>query len=119
MTKPKRILSQEQIEAYREDARRRNPNREKIDGIRDEIKKLSGHISELTSDDEKYCNLLMFLSKDFDSRIAATKVMSNQEIGSHLASLFYPMVSNEIDEAILSEALDRLGYDPESDEQSL
>lgn len=119
MTKSRRILTAEQIEAHREEARLKNPNKEVIDELRKKVKDISIQIGELTSDEEKYCNILLFLCKDFDSKKAAVKVMTNQELGSHLANLFYTHVNNEVDESILNEALERLGYDPESDEEQL
>ncbi len=117
LTKPsKRILNPEQIEAHQAAARAANPNRARIDELRAEISRLSSEISRLTSDDEKYLNILLFLSGGFDSRVAAAKVMSDQEIGEHMSNLFFEHCKADLDEAILMEALERLGWQPEEDE---
>lgn len=117
MTKrPLHILNQEQVEAHREAAREANPNKAKIDELREQMSSLSQEISKLVSDDEKYYNILMFLSKDYDSRKAAVSLMSNQEIGEHMSHLFFEHTKGEIDETILMEALERLGWKPDDED---
>lgn len=110
---PKRIINSEQTEAHLAAARAANPNRERIDQLREQISQLSTEISRLTSDNEKYLNILLYLSGGFDNRVAAAKVMSDVEIAAHMAELFFPHCKADIDEAILMEALERLGWQPE------
>lgn len=116
MTKPSRyILNAEQISAHREAARLRNPNAKEIESLRAEIAALSARISGLISEDEKYLNILSALSEDFDSRTAAVKCMEDAEIADHLGELFFEHTRTEVDEAILTEAMTRLGWAAEED----
>lgn len=112
----KRIVNAEQLEAAREAARAANPNLARIDDLRAQIATLSREVGALVSDDEKYCNLMLFLSKDFDSRSAAVRVMSDGEIADHLFGLFIDHAEDEISEAILDEAMARLGHSWDDEE---
>lgn len=107
-----RIINHEQVEAHKEAARLRNPHLNRIESLRAQIKALSDEMSSLISDEEKYYNLLTFLSTDFDSRVAAVKVMTDAELADHLGELFFQHTKTEVDEAILMETLDRLGHAP-------
>ncbi len=116
LTKPtRRILNSEQIAAHQAAARAANPNRLRIDELRAQAKGLFDQAAALTSDEEKYLNILAFLSIDFDSRIAAVKVMSDNELGDHLSNIFFEHATDEMSEAILMEALERIGWEAEDE----
>lgn len=108
----KYVLNPEQLEAHRDAARAANPNTLRINELRAQTAALSTEILSLMSEQEKYCNLMMALSASFDSRVAAVSLMSNHEIAEHLYSLFIDQTRNEVDEAVLSEAMTRLGWEP-------
>lgn len=110
MTKRPFIISEEQTEAELQAARARNPNRAEIDDLRAQIRALSSRIQPLVSSEETYHALMLVLSKGFDSRVAAVKCMESPEIAHHLYNLFIPHVKSDIDEAVLDEAMARLGY---------
>jgi len=114
MTK-KFIINAEQIDAHRESARLCNPNRAKIEELKAQANAIWAQISPLISEDEKYYNLMMGLAT-FDEKEAAVKCMENNELCEHLANLFFDKTEGELDEAILSEALERLGYNTEPPE---
>lgn len=111
----KHILNEEQLMAHREAARAANPNRQLIDDLRTQSRALSDQILSLMSEDERYCNLMMALSAGFDSRVAAVSLMSDGELTGHLYSLFVDHANTPIDEAILDEAIKRLGGLPEDE----
>lgn len=115
MTKPpRRILPLEQIEAHQRDARAANPNAARIDSLRAQARTLHDQAAALTSDEEKYWNIMTVLSSDFDNRAAAAKCMSDNELAEHLLNLFSDHCIGDMDEHILYEVLDRLGYDDEN-----
>lgn len=115
VTKPHRIINQEQAEAHQAAARAANPNATRIESLRAQSRALSEQAAALTSDQERYWNLMAALSSGFDSKVGAAKVMSDQEIGDHLSNLFFEHTHGEMDEAILMEALDRIGWRAEDD----
>lgn len=109
------ILNKEQLEARRQDVRRSNPNLSRIKEIDDDIRLLSNERAGLISDDEKYLNLMTWMAEDFDSKVAAVKCMDSPELADHLGNLFFEYTSTELDEAILTEAMNRLGWEPEDE----
>lgn len=115
VTKPHRIINQEQAEAHQAAARAANPNANRIESLRAQARALHDQASALISDQERYWNLMAALSSGFDSRLAAAKVMSDNELGDHLAALWWESPRGEMEDAILMEALERMGWQPEDD----
>ncbi len=111
LTKPKRrIINAEQLQAHLETAKARNPNREKIESLKTQARALFDEAAALTSDDEKYYNLLSLLSTDFDSHAAAAKCMEPRELGDHLTNLLWDHLKTPMSEAIFMEVLERIGW---------
>lgn len=101
------ILNTEQLEAKRDAARAANPNRAKLDALWAQRLDLANQIHALTSDAERYYNLLYMLA-DTDEKAAMAKCMTDNELGAHLIGLC--PTHNEMDQAIVDEVLTRLGY---------
>jgi len=110
------ILSEDKLEEQRLLAANKNPNKERIDAIHLEMRALSTELHSLLSETEKYCNLMLALA-NFDHKDKAASFMSNEEICSHMISLFEEHTQNDMDRAILDEALARLGWPFEEDEK--
>ncbi len=103
------------MEAHQRDARAANPHAHEIVILRARAKALYDEAASLTSDAERYWNLMAALTNDFDSRAGAAKVMSNQELGDHLSNLFYEVPRTDMGDAILMEALERIGWRAEEE----
>lgn len=117
MTKSKFIINPEQCEARRQELRAANPHKEKIAEIQTKILELATEKADLISNEEKYLNLMLMLAP-FDNKPLAVSFMSNQELGDHLSSLFFDKTENDLDEAILIETLNRIGWKMEDEDEN-
>ena len=100
----------EQEEAFLDVISRKNPHYQTIQKLEAEISERRMKIAQLKTDDEKNMNLLVAMSKIEENEIQVKK-MTNQVLCENLIEFVWADYGmSSIQDALISEALERLGY---------